>query len=535
MEAYAGHFYPESPMGGCATGPVMPGAYRDPKAEGERALFEGCTFGIWNEDAYQLYLDVDTLHQILEQIDPESLRADRIASALEGFTLAVDFEQPLEGRIADYQRARALLRPAMEAHNGSSAPVMYAVGNAHLDLAWLWPMAETYLKTARTFAAQLRHLEEYPEYRFIQSQPAAYEMCREHYPELFARILEAKKGGRWIAEGAMWVEPDTNMTGGESLVRQLIHGKRYYKETLGVDSVVLWLPDTFGYSAALPQILAGCGVKYLVTQKIFWSYNEGDTFPYHYFTWQGADGSRIDTFLPTSYTYRTDPNELCEAWQKRVEKRGLDSFLLPFGYGDGGGGPCRDHIEYARRAGDIEGVPKVRMESPTRFFERMEAEGDPRHTYVGELYFSAHRGVYTSQAAIKKGNRAGEIMLREAELWGAIAAHGGWEYPLQRMDAAWKRLLLNQFYDILPGSSIARVYEEARKDHRWIIEEAEDVADSARGVLMKEGGVTVFNSLSFDRAELVALPEAFVGGAETADGALALINAPACGAVSLAL
>ncbi len=544
IESYAGHFFPESPLGGCATGPVLPGAYQDPKTEGQRATLECCTYGIWNEEAYQLYLDVDMLHQILEQIDPESLRADKIAAALEQFTLAVDFEQPLDARIADYQKARDILRPVMEAHNGSTAPTYYAVGNAHLDLAWLWPMAETHRKTARTFGAQLRHLEEYPEYKFLQSQPAAYVMCREHYPELYERIKEASQEGRWIAEGAMWVEPDTNMTSGESLVRQLVHGKRFFKEELGIDSVVLWLPDTFGYSAALPQILRGCGVKYLVTQKIFWSYNEGDTFPYHYFTWQGADGSKIDTFLPTSYTYRTDPKELCETWGKRVQKRGLEAFMLPFGYGDGGGGPCRDHIEYANRAKDIEGVPKVKMASPTEFFEMMEAEGGPNHTYVGELYFSAHRGVYTSQAAIKKGNRKGELALREAEVWGMLAGAKGFEYPLEKMDAAWKKLLLNQFHDILPGSSIARVYVEARKDHQWIIGEAESVKEQAQQALLKGEGVTVFNSLSFAREEVVALPEAYKDGAQTlegtpvpveasASGVQALVSVPAMGAVSI--
>ena len=544
IESYAGHYFPESTLGGCSTGPVLPGAYQDPKVEGQRATLECCTYGIWNEDAYQLYLDVDTLQQILEQIDPESLRADKIAAALEAFTLAVDFEQPLDNRIADYKKAREILRPAMQARNGSTAPVFYAVGNAHLDLAWLWPMAETHRKTARTFGAQLRHLEEYPDYKFLQSQPAAYVMCRDHYPELYERIKAASKEGRWIAEGAMWVEPDTNMTSGESLVRQLVHGKRFFKEELGIDSIILWLPDTFGYSAALPQILKGCGVKYLVTQKIFWSYNEGDTFPYHYFTWQGADGSKIDTFLPTSYTYRTDPKELCETWAKRVQKRGLEAFMLPFGYGDGGGGPCRDHIEFAKRAKDIEGAPKVQMASPTEFFEMMENEGGPNHTYVGELYFSAHRGVYTSQAAIKKGNRKGELALREAEVWGALAAAKGYAYPLEKMDAAWKKLLLNQFHDILPGSSIARVYVEARKDHQWIIQEANSVQMDALGALAKGEGVTAFNSLSFAREEVVALPEVFKDGAQTlegkpvpventASGPLALISVPAMGAVSL--
>lgn len=544
IEAYAGHFYPESPVAACATGPVLPGAFTDPKTEGERAVLGNMTYGIWNEEAYQLYMDMNTLLLLGDQLDQESLRADHVAQALERASLVIDFEQPMEGRVATYRAARDVLKPVLEAVNGSTMPVFYAIGNAHLDLAWLWPMAETHRKTSRTFAQQLRLLEEYPEYKYLQSQPAAYEMCREHYPELFERIRAAAKEGRWIPEGAMWVEPDTNMTSGESLVRQVLHGKRYFRDVFGVDSVVLWLPDTFGYSAALPQILNGTGVKYLVTQKIFWSYNEGDQFPYHYFTWQGADGSKIDSFLPTSYTYRTDPEEICETWKKRVEKRGLEAFLLPFGYGDGGGGPTRDHIEYLMREHDLEGMPRVKIEGPVQFFEDMEAQGGPRHTYVGELYFSAHRGVFTSQAAIKKGNRRAELALREAEMWGSMAMLKQAEYPLARMDAAWKKLLLNQFHDILPGSSIARVYEDARRDHRQIISEAEAVRDEAIQVLVQGDGVTVFNSLSFPRTGLVRLPAAYAQGAQTEDGtqfpaqpaedgALVLVRVPACGAVSL--
>ena len=545
LEAYAGHYYPESEtLDGCCTGPVLPGSYTDPREGKTRAVLGDMTYGIWNEDAYQLYMDLHTLSLLADQVDEESLRADKLAGALEQATLIADFEQPGEARAASYRAAREALRPALEAVNGSTAPQFYAIGNAHLDLAWLWPMAETHRKTSRTFAAQLRLMEEYPEYKYLQSQPAAYVMCREHYPELYERIRQAAGKGQWIPEGAMWVEPDTNMTSGESLVRQVIHGKRFFRDEFGVDSRLLWLPDTFGYSAALPQILRGCGVRYLVTQKIFWSYNEGDRFPYHYFTWQGADGSEIDTFLPTSYTYKTDPKEICETWKKRVQKRGLDAFLLPFGYGDGGGGPTRDHIEYLRREENLEGMPRVRTESPLTFFEEMEKAGGPRHTYVGELYFSAHRGVYTSQAAIKRGNRKAEIALREAEIWGALSQLHGAEYPLGRMDAAWKRLLLNQFHDILPGSSIARVYEEARRDHAWIIGEAEAVRDEALHALVQDGGTTVFNSLSFDRTGLVRLPEACAEGAvtaegaevpvqRTADGCFGLVTVPACGAVSL--
>lgn len=544
IEAYAGHYFPESALGGCATGPVLPGTYLDPLKEGERRTMEGCTFGIWNEDAYQLYMDVDTLGQLLEELDPDSLRADKVAEALTEYSLLVDFEQSLEQRITSYRLAREALQKVLSAKNGSTTPVFYALGNAHLDLAWLWPMAETHRKTARTFAAQLRMLDEYPDYKFLQSQPAAYEMCREHYPELFSRIKEAIKEGRWIAEGAMWVEPDTNMTSGESLIRQLIHGKRYFREEFGIDSELLWLPDTFGYSAALPQILNGCGVKYLVTQKIFWSYNEGDRFPYHYFTWQGSDGSQIDTFLPTSYTYRTDPSEISQTWKKRVQKQRLDAFLLPFGYGDGGGGPCRDHLEYLKRETDLEGLPRVRMEGPIQFFEDMGKTHVKKPEYVGELYFSAHRGVYTSQAAIKRGNRKAELALREAELWGTLSLLPMGSYPCSRMEQAWKRLLLNQFHDILPGSSIARVNEEARKDLAGVISEAHSVAAEAFELIAQGEGVTVLNAASFERTELVQLPVSFANGAVSVQGeqisvtaneqgALALVTVPSMGALSL--
>ncbi len=542
LEAYAGHFFPESALGGCATGPVLPGLYEDRAVEGERATLGHITYGIWNEEAYQLWLDMETLSLLGDQVPEESLRAARIAEALEKATLIADFEQDTEARTASYRAAREALRPALAAKNGTDVPDFYAIGNAHLDLAWLWPTEETRRKTSRTFAAQLRLIERYPEYKYLQSQPAAYVMCQKHYPGLYERIRKAIRGGQWIAEGAMWVEPDTNMTSGESLARQLIHGKRFYREELGVDSRVLWLPDSFGYSAALPQLLKASGVKYLVTQKIFWSYNDSDRFPYHYFTWKGADGTGIDTFLPTSYTYRTDPQEICTTWKNRVQKNRLDAFLVPFGYGDGGGGPTRDHIEFALREKNLQGMPGMRLEGPVQFFEDMERKGGPAYTYNGELYFSAHRGVFTSQAAIKRGNRKAELALREAEMWGALASRmlKDYTYPLETMDAAWKLLLFNQFHDILPGSSIGKVYERARAEHQQIIREAEAVRTGAAEALTAGEGFTVFNSLSFGRDCLVSLPDAFRTGAALRDGTpvpceitetgvRALLRVPACG------
>lgn len=538
FEAYAGHYFPDA--GGCATGPVLPGSYEDPKAEGKRARIGYNSYGIWNEEAYQLWLDVTVLHMLFDELDDAALRKSHIADALEKFTLMVDFEQDAEGRLKDYRAARKMLKPYLQAHNGSTQGKMYAVGNAHLDLCWLWPQKETHRKTARTFAQQLRLIDKYPEYKYIQSQPAAYEMCREYYPELYERIKKAVKKGQWIAEGGMYVEPDTNMASGEALIRQLLYGKAFYKEELDIDSRLLWLPDTFGYTAALPQILKGCKVDYLVTQKIFWSYNDGDQFPYHYFTWKGMDGSEVTSFLPTSYTYRTDPKELSAVWNNRVQKRNLDDFLIPFGYGDGGGGPCADHIEYALRQKDLEGMPKVAIESPLTMFEDLEKKGGPKNTWEGELYFSAHRGTYTSQAAIKRNNRRSELMLRETEIWGTLAQAKGHTYQKDAMLRLWKSALLQQFHDILPGSSIEKVYIEANAAHADLQQEAQTLREKAQKALVKgKEGLTVFNSLPFERKVLVDV-EGFARGAKTKEGKgvptnkhQALVTLPAMGAVSI--
>lgn len=545
METYAGHYFPNCETGYCATGPVLPGSFRDPLQEGERRTLGKSTYGIWREEAYQLYLDVNTLFHLLEVLDGNSLRASGIAAALKRFTYDVDFEQDESGRVACYTRARLHLQEVLSAVNGTTAPHFWAVGNAHLDLAWLWPVEETKRKTARTFAAQLRLLDQYPQYRFIQSQPAAYELCRLNYPGLFSRIQEKIARGQWIADGAMWVEPDTNLAGGEALIRQLLYGKKYYKEVLGVDSRVLWLPDTFGYTAALPQILAGCDVPYLVTQKIFWCCNDGERFPYHYFYWEGLDGSRVTSFLPTSYTYQTDPQEVGTVWNQREQKEDLEAFLYPFGYGDGGGGPARDHIEYVLRQENLEGSPRMQMGAPEEFFKAMEAEGGPGHTYCGELYFSSHRGTYTSQAQVKNHNRRCELAMREMEIWSSLALSRGMVWQSQRSENLWKSLLFQQFHDILPGSSIERVYQETEEAHKAILEGAAEITREAAACLTLPGeDITLLNSLSFPRNVLVDLPDRYRYGAVTAEGkavpvqidgnrVLACVQLPSCGWVTL--
>ena len=507
-EAYAGH----GPMVSSA-GPTPPWRETVPEPGPTQRVMGECSYGIWEEDVYQLWIDVETLVGLRDAIDPESLRVAEIDRALRDLTVMVDFELPQPEMMTTIRAARERLKPVLACFNGSTAPLMFAFGHAHLDVAWLWPLEETERKIGRTLANQLALMEEYPEYRFLQSQAHLYRMVKARYPQLYQRVRQAVREGQLMPEGGMWVEADTNLSGGEALIRQFLHGKRFFKEEFGVESELLWLPDVFGYSGALPQIMRGCGIRYFATAKIFWTYNGGDPFPYNTFIWEGIDGSTVLAHLFTEYSSRTDPRTIIQRWNERVQKDGISTRLLPFGFGDGGGGPTRDHLEYVRRLRDLEGAPRVIIASPNDFFRDLQVRGVPQARYVGELYFQAHRGTYTSQARTKRGNRKGELALREAELWGAAAAAlAGYRYPRERMDEAWKQLLLHQFHDILPGSSIHRVYEETEAAHASVQRGAMEVAAEALARLTGGGdGLTVFNSLSWPRTALVALPAGWAG------------------------
>jgi len=515
IEAYAGHGPRES-----RTIPAAPGVESVPEPPVTQCIVGRTVYGIWREEAYQLAMDVETLYRLRDCLDPEELRVAEIDAGLRQFARLVDWEQEPEAVMEEIKAAREALAPLLQAVNGTSAPTLYCFGHSHIDVAWLWPLQETERKCTRTFATQLALMEQYPEFKFQASQPHLFRFVKRNDPELYGRIVEAVKRGQWVPEGGMWVEADTNISGGEALIRQFVHGKRFFQDEFGVDCELLWLPDVFGYSGALPQIMRGCGIRYFATAKIFWVPNGGTPFPHNTFEWRGIDGTGVLVHLMNDYNSHTDPASLIERWRQRVQKDGISARLVPFGYGDGGGGPTRHHLEFLRRMRDLQGVPRTRITTPNAFFHDLEREGVPDAHYVGELYYQAHRGTYTSQAKIKRGNRKGEVALREAEMWGAMAsALAGYTYPMNVMDQAWKDLLLNQFHDILPGSSIERVYEEAEALHAAVIEEAENIAVDARSALVEEDdALTVFNSLSWGRDALIKLPEG-AQAAKTADGA----------------
>lgn len=537
VEGYAGHGLRKAYVG-----PMPPDRVALPEPPDKQATIGDSTFGVWQEDVYQLLLDVQTLYEVRDALDPDSLRVQEIDAGLRDFTTIVDFELPNDEMLATVRACRERLKPLLDCVNGSTAPTLYAFGHSHIDVAWLWPLTETERKCVRTFANQLALMEQYPEYKFLQSQPHLYWMVQTRYPDLYARIKKAVADGQFIPEGGMWVEADTNISGGESLIRQFIHGKRFFKDEFGVDCELMWLPDVFGYSGAMPQIMKGCGIKYFSTQKIFWAYNSDVKFPLNTFWWEGIDGSQILVHLHNDYNSLTNPASTIQRWRERVQKDGFSTRLMPFGWGDGGGGPTRLHLDFLRRQKNLEGVPKVVIASPIDYFKDQEQKPVPDR-YVGELYFQAHRGTYTSQAKTKLGNRRSEIALREAELWSVAAAAKGYTFPAATMDTAWKKVLLNQFHDIIPGSSIQRVYEEAEAAYAEVIATANAVTAQATATLATPAdALTAFNSLSWERKAVVTLPEGWQGAQDTAgplpvqtvDGALkAEVRIPACGWTTL--
>ena len=400
--------------------------------------------------------------------------------------------------------APVLIRRADAATNGHRPRArVTAVGHAHIDTAWLWPLRETVRKCARTYATAVTLMEAFPEYRFVCSAAQHLAWIEDRYPELFARIAERVRSGQFVPVGGMWVEADCNLASGEALVRQIVFGKRYFADRFGVDCRELWLPDAFGYTAALPQIMAAAGVDWFISQKLSW--NETNRFPYHTFWWQGVDGTRVRAHFPPADTY----NGVMSLRQLFRSARAARS-IYPFGHGDGGGGPTREMLEAARRVNDLDAAPTVALEPPAAFFAAVEADPAPLPVWAGDLYLEKHRGTFTSQAGIKRGNRKGEAALQAAELWTAAAGTGHTAEVRGELEAAWRLLLTNQFHDILPGSSIRWVAEEAEAQLAEVERRAAAVAGDAleriAGSVDTAGRVepaVVFNPTPFARREVI--------------------------------
>jgi alpha-mannosidase len=462
---------------------------------------------VFDETVWQLVIDLEVLGELMAELPADSQRRWEILRAVERALDAVD---PQDVN-ATAERARAHLTDVLAAPAAASAHRISAVGHAHIDSAWLWPLRETVRKVARTASNMTALLEDEPEFVFAMSQAQQWAWLKEHRPEVWARVRKAVADGRFVPAGGMWVESDANMPGSEAMARQFVHGKRFFLDEFGIENDEVWLPDTFGFAAGLPQIIRAAGSRRLLTQKISWS--RTNTFPHHTFLWEGIDGTRIFTHFPPVDTYNCSlrGSEIAHAARNFREKGAARHSLAPTGWGDGGGGTTREMVARAARLRDLEGSARVQWETPRAFFDRAEAEYPEPPVWVGELYLELHRATLTSQAGTKQGNRRGEHLLREAELWAATAAvRTGFPYPYEELDRIWKTVLLHQFHDILPGSSIAWVHREARATYERIAAELNGIIEAAQRALAGEGGTPLlFNAAPHARAGVPA------GGAAT--------------------
>jgi len=484
---------------------------------------EEAHIAILNVEMRDLYYDVEVLQELMEQLPETSARHERILFSLyEAFKIMKNYNEE------ESKRAREILSVELNKKCGDESLNISAIGHAHIDLAWLWPLRETIRKGARTFSTVLKNMESYPDYVFGASQPQLYAWIKDSYPLLYKKIKQRIAEGRWEAQGGMWVEADTNVTGGESLVRQLLYGKKFFKEEFNKEMKTLWLPDVFGYSAALPQILKKSGIDYFMTIKLSWS--EYNSFPHHTFIWEGIDGSKVLAHMPPEGTYNSSaaPRAIISS-EKNFKDKGIsEDCLMLFGIGDGGGGPGEEHLERLKREKNLNGLIPVKQEPSIDFFERIQKSSHKYKTWTGELYLEKHQGTYTTQAKNKRFNRKLELALRELEYASVLAQRlNRIPYPQNEIEVIWKEVLLYQFHDILPGSSIKRVYDESLERYEHLLEQTVELTETAYRALLKDecyfneaaydsllkdtkGEVyAIINSLSWDRQEWINIEDSW--------------------------
>ncbi|MDX3854258.1 alpha-mannosidase [Streptomyces sp. AK02-01A] len=498
--------------------PFLPTRLGDKETAGSEPQYRlaRMDLAVFDETVWQLVLDLEVLGELMAELPVDGARRWEILRAISRALDAVDL-QDVNGSAA---AARAQLAEVLATPAPSTAHRISAVGHAHIDSAWLWPLRETVRKVARTTANMTALLEDEPEFVFAMSQAQQFAWIKEHRPEVYAKVKKAVAEGRFVPAGGMWVESDTNMPGSEAMARQFVHGKRFFLDEFGIENDEAWLPDTFGFAAGLPQIIKAAGSKWLLTQKISWS--KINKFPHHTFRWEGIDGTRIFTHFPPvdSYNCSMTGEQIAHAARNFKEKGVARHSLAPTGWGDGGGGTTREMIAKAARMRSLEGSATVAWETPGDFFAKAEAEYPNPPVWVGELYLELHRATLTSQAKTKQGNRRSEHLLREAELWAATAAvRTGSAYPYEQLDRIWKTVLLHQFHDILPGSSIAWVHREAEKTYAALAEELNGVIDAAQRALAGDatgGTALLFNSAPHTRGGVAAGAAGPEAGAGTA-------------------
>lgn len=495
----------------------------------EGGVVKQLRLGVARADLIALGYDMEVLLDLASELGESGAHYHRVLHALWRAILGLRTYSPEE-----VAAARAALAPELARRAGDHPVRAIAAGHAHIDLAWLWPLRETWRKAARTFATVDLLMERNVDYRFCASQPQLYAWVRDQHPELYARVKRRVAQGRWEPIGAMWVEADNNLASGEALVRQFLYGKRFFREEFGVDTRALFIPDDFGYSTCLPQIMRGAGVESLLTIKMSWDAHQA--FPHNSFIWRGQDGSEVLVHMPPEGDYNSAalPRSLRKAEGNFAERALLDEFVMLYGIGDGGGGPGEEHLERLARVRDLHGVPPTRQDSIQGFFDRLAQRRADLPVWSGEMFLHRHQGTFTTQSRSKQFNRRGERLLREAEMACVEAwVRRGVEYPHATLDRLWKEFLLYQFHDILPGSSITRVYDESLARYASICAELESLI--ARGLGSDTAAPRVWNTLPFARHEWMQMDGHWVrveapalAVVDVAPAATAKIPAPGC-------
>lgn len=492
-----------------------------------------------DEQVEKIFYDFQTPVQaarLLKKADEENYR--RILVKLGPAADAMDLRVPGSKKFYDsLKNAEEILKKEFYTTINETAPIVSAIGHTHIDIAWLWTVDQTKEKAVRSFSTVLELMDRYPDYKFMSSQPLLYRYVKELAPEIYEKILNRIREGRWEPDGAMLLEADCNLTSGESLVRQILKGEQFFRKELGVPSRCLWLPDVFGYSAAIPQILKKCKIPYFLTTKIAW--NQFNQLPNDTFMWKGIDGSQVFVFMPTAcdfdktlglnvsftdtrntttYTGIINPNMTLGTF-KRFQNRDLtENTLMLFGFGDGGGGPTKEMLEAAKRLKyGIPGIPRLIQENERVFFDRIFDEITPKPdmpVWDGELYFEYHRGTLTSMGKNKRNNRKSELLYEQLETLGVMAEIEGGNYPAELIDKGWETILLNQFHDIIPGSAIEAVYEQSDKEYDMILKEGSISRKNISAFLgkkaLKEAGfsgipVIVTNTMGYVRNDIAEL------------------------------
>lgn len=461
---------------------------------------------VFDREAWDLYWDFTIIADMAKELDAATPRR--------GQAMYVGNEMVNVMRLDDrstWTKARELAAEFFAVKNSAGQHNLSAIGHAHIDTAWLWPLAETKRKCYRTFSSAVRYMDEYPEYKFTCSQAVQWEWMKKEQPELYERMKEKVASGQFLPTGGSWVEMDANIPSGESFVRQFLFGQRFFEKEFGFHCIDFWEPDVFGYSAALPQILRLAEIDYFLTQKLSW--NQFNKISTHTFIWEGLDGSQVLTHFPPMDTYNAMADVKDVVYNTKNYKdheNSKESYML-FGFGDGGGGPTTAMIEQIRRMEDVDGLAKVKIRAPKEFYQRLDDDLKDPVKWVGELYLEYHRGTYTTQALTKRNNRKSELTLHDVEFLGAMAALQGAVYPTEDLDWMWKIVLTNQFHDIIPGSSITLVYDDAKEHYKQVLDKACELRSAALEAAFETDAagknVLAVNTTGFAREEVVELPE----------------------------